>query len=788
MKKNQKTKSPAKTIVSGTAVAQKETPIWYYLAGLTILWGIFHYKILFGLAGLCEDVINFEFPNRLFARNNLLNFQFPHWDPNTFGGMPFFASTHTAVLYPTNILLTFLNSDNRFFWYFMQIAILSHFLIAGFCMFFYGIHANMSRVTALFAAIGYMFCGFLVTHTIHPMMVYIFAWLPLVALFMERGFVETEKKIQYFLLAGFVLGLSSLAGHPQLTFYEFIFLGFYGVYLWVVQPDTRFRNAIGLFLFFLLAGSVALVLYLPAAELSNNTIRSAWTFDQISEGSFRFVQFLSFLMPKVFGAWTGDRSTIPIFWLDGPHFGYFTYWETCFYFGIAILFLAFFQFAFLKKDRFLIFCLIWMVFSICIALGSNFFVFKMLYDYLPGFDKFRIPSRILFTWNFLIPLLAARTLDQMRDATYVRQSVRFFTITAIAGMAIAAAVGLGVLQVFFPGPLSNAANALYAATQGWIALFNIGLFLAVILLLARKSIRYRMAQFLLLGALIVDIFLFGMNHHLTSPNAGPEMYGQNRELISAFKAELSREMFRINSRQFTLDNSNPIAWWTPLRIVERNQGMIDNIQLLEGYNPYNLFRRVPPSQGEVQFQRMLDLLNVKYFIDPSVSALTRSSIMINPSRLPRAQMFYRYEIFADDSTVKAYMLNNNFDYKRTLLLTSAPKISLTQGKDSILNEVRLEEYSANTFRLNVKTAENGLLWVSEIWYPAWRASVDGEPVTIHCADYSFRAVEIPRGSHTVVFSYQSKAFSIGATITAIALVLSIAYLVMTMRRNNKTRS
>jgi hypothetical protein len=693
--------------------------------------------------------------------------------------MPFFASSHTAVFYPTNLLLSLLNVSKPVFWYFLQVSVLLHFLLAGINMFLYTLHAKLSKPAAFFAAIGYMFCGFMVTHTIHPMILYIFTWLPIVILFLEKGFINPGKAVTNSLIAGLVLGVTTLAGHPQITFYEILFIGAYAIYLTLVTPGNKLRQILNVSLCFIIAGAIASILYLPAAELSTNSVRTDWTFEQVSEGSFQIAQFVTFIIPKAFGAWTGgDDKSVPAFWLQGPQFGYYTYWETCFYAGIGILLLAMIQFKLLKKDRFVLFCLIWIIFSLLIAIGNNSFLFRFFFDYIPGFDKFRIPARILFTWNFLFPLLAARTFDSLRKNNTPGTPSKIFIISASIMVFIAVAVGAGIFKSMFPATVNNPVLVSFASQQAWLAFFNIISLTVVLYLRFRAKITFRSAAALLLVFLTIDLLSFGMNHHQKNTDMIQAVYGRNEEVSHAIKKELSKSLFRVNSRQFAFNDTSSTMVQNAMRIVERNQGMIDKIQLLEGYNPYQLFRRLPPTRGIGQFQRMLDLLNVKYYIDPAAKELTSSTIHLNPSMLPRARMFYSYEVFPSDSSVRDYMLTTNYDYKHKLLLSSKPSLTIQQSADSVPNEVVITGYKNNRIDLRVTTAENGLLWLSEIWYPAWKAFIDKKKTPIHCADYSFRAIEIPEGTHHITFVYTSDAFRIGLLIAIVAILSTAACIIL----------
>jgi uncharacterized membrane protein YfhO len=70
-----------------------------------------------------------------------------------------------------------------------------------------------------------------------------------------------------------------------------------------------------------------------------------------------------------------------------------------------------------------------------------------------------------------------------------------------------------------------------------------------------------------------------------------------------------------------------------------------------------------------------------------------------------------------------------------------------------------------------------LLVLSEVYYPAWKAYVDGSPVPVHVADGLLRSVPVPEGEHAVELRYESWTLRAGMAIsllTAAALVSLVA--------------
>ena len=91
-------------------------------------------------------------------------------------------------------------------------------------------------------------------------------------------------------------------------------------------------------------------------------------------------------------------------------------------------------------------------------------------------------------------------------------------------------------------------------------------------------------------------------------------------------------------------------------------------------------------------------------------------------------------------------------------------------------------YEADRIRLETATAASGLLVLSEAYYPAWKAYVDGRPVPLYAADHVLRAVPVPAGEHTVELRYESWSLRVGILVSLIACLALIALAVAEARR------
>ncbi len=94
----------------------------------------------------------------------------------------------------------------------------------------------------------------------------------------------------------------------------------------------------------------------------------------------------------------------------------------------------------------------------------------------------------------------------------------------------------------------------------------------------------------------------------------------------------------------------------------------------------------------------------------------------------------------------------------------------------------------NQVGIYVEDSPGGFLLVLDPYWPDWVATVDGAPAEIERADYLFRAIALPSGTHDVVMSYEPKSVHYGLIITAFAstLVLGILLLPGLRRRHRRT--
>jgi hypothetical protein len=206
--------------------------------------------------------------------------------------------------------------------------------------------------------------------------------------------------------------------------------------------------------------------------------------------------------------------------------------------------------------------------------------------------------------------------------------------------------------------------------------------------------------------------------------------------------------------------------------------MVDRIFLMEGYTPLSLQRIYPPAQD---WSKLCDLMNARYRV--SVDQAARAMRLERATTyLPRAFVVYDARVM-HDSLVKPFMEQASFNPARTVVLEEPPALSAADTTYDPGWTAKIVSYSENAITLDVSAPKAGYLVLSEVWYPGWAATVDGQETPIQRADWNLRALAIGAGRHTVEVSFAPATFRRGSWISGITLAACFgALVVLRLRR------
>jgi hypothetical protein len=218
---------------------------------------------------------------------------------------------------------------------------------------------------------------------------------------------------------------------------------------------------------------------------------------------------------------------------------------------------------------------------------------------------------------------------------------------------------------------------------------------------------------------------------------------------------------------------------------QNNGHLIQHIRSHFGYDPLKLARyQALLDSAPSYFDPIYDLLNIEYEVSrkPLVFQETGPRLEVSfqkgdlimyrrPNVLPRAFVVHEAQIIPGDGESLAALHAAGFEVGRTVTLPAAPPCSLEPAVPSVEETAQVVGESPNHLELKTRSEATGLLVLSEVEYPGWQASVDGQPTQVLRADTTLRAVCLPAGSHTVRFDFRPRDLVIGAIISCLALVV-----------------
>lgn len=736
---------------------------WIPYIILFVFWLIFFRELLSGAAFIFDDFVHQFYPQKTFLAVSLSKGEFPFWNPYSFAGMPFFAHIEVASLYPTNFLLQFFVKGDYLPALTLQISIILHYFFMSVFSYWLAREWKFSRFASLAFALMLTYSSFMIIHMIHMAFLESVTWLPLVIFFWLK-FID--KKL-YIYLAGVCLAmsLSIIAGYPQSAFFNYFIVSMYILYIFIMKIREKDYARVklivlGMILFVLIPMGINAIQLIPTNEFVEISNRASFDYEFAKQGSFHWYDFLTAIMPKVFGVWNWNETSTDLPYWAKHQEGAFMFSVANIYISVLTVILLFPVFKYYFRDKakksFFISVLSMVIFVLMFALGGNFFLQKLLFDYVPVFGRFRNPGHILYLYSLCMAFITASGLDVLIKDKKSFSKIFNSKYLIIIGSIFAFFLILIIAGVFKTGSLLTQGKIYsWVESQYLVFFFLLIIFGLLFYFYIKDKLSKEVFSILIVLVLCIELYYIWFDQNNGSKN--PEvMYKQNSQVAAKLKEELKSEPFRVNMRE------------GGAMIFQRNQGMIDHIPFLEGYGALILQRYIPPEKRDTANPQTHNLMNVKYKIN--VNKKTGSmGLFVNPGYIEKVKMYYDYKVLTDEETLKNYMSSDEFNYRKTLALEKEPPAF--SRDTAIEGTAKVTNYSPNKIDIEVETPQNGLLYLSEVYYPAWKAYIDGKPTEIFRTDYCMRSIMVEKGKHNVQFIYESDTFETGKKISILSGII-----------------
>ena len=149
--------------------------------------------------------------------------------------------------------------------------------------------------------------------------------------------------------------------------------------------------------------------------------------------------------------------------------------------------------------------------------------------------------------------------------------------------------------------------------------------------------------------------------------------------------------------------------------------------------------------------------------------------------LPRAFVVHKTVVETNSQKIIDILLNEQTNLH--VLSVVEEQGAHLDGPENDTDTVEILRYEPSTIDFRVNTQTDGLLFLSDTYYPGWRAFVDGVEAKIYRTNYTFRGVLVPRGEHTVHFVYDPFSWKVGLSLSGIGLVAFIIFVTIKKRKH-----
>jgi hypothetical protein len=725
------------------------------------------------------DFTDQYYPLQLFAARELAAGRLPTWDPYINAGQPGLADIQTGFFYPPSLLpnLVLALFDLPFTIGLLTVQVVLHFSLASLFTYLFvrhlarrsGAPIPVARFAGALSALTFTYAGYLTSFPVQQLTILQTAiWLPLVLFFLDRAFQQARPHLDI-LLAGITLACALLAGHPQTAMYVVYASMTYGVYLCCVATGLRSslpsedwvskvrscvsRIAAYVVLPLTVGAALAAVQLVPTLGFIARSTRAGLDFEAVGWG-FPLSEMVHLIYPGYFGG--------------SPQ-----------YVGILPLILAAAAFLSTRLRRDILFWFVLGMVALVLSLGKHTFLYNVAYLLAPGFGAVRDQERIIFLFSLAMSVLAGYgALVLMQPLSRLkRKGFRRFVIGLVwVGLAFLVLTGLwylGYRQVSEQGAVVN----LFEGVWRHHRLLLLFLWGAIALFVLRLSGRVgrKWLMVLALGLVGLNLFIVNWRFNLAEPVAGGAF--PETGMVRFLKEQPGSS--RISSAGFLPGGASA--------------GIVYELEDITGNTPLSLeaFRQFEEQVGSWRRWQLLNVAHVLSDRDLDGPGLERvyeegevKSYRVGDP-LPRAWVVNRTVVAKDDQVFDLFN-GEDFDPRAVAVLPPESKDLSLPGGAEAGGVAQVVEAGPGWLSLNVSPSQDGLLVVSQPYYPGWQAWVDGERVPVYRVDYLLQGVPLAAGQHRVELSYHLSPWP--GILSLLVLAGCTAGIVLAYRRQRGSKT
>lgn len=703
----------------------------------------------------------------------------PFWNPYHYGGHPSLADPQSLVLSPVFVLWGLFDPAPTLRAF--DLAVLAHLLAGGLALALYGRRRGWPAAACVLAAAVFMLGGPAMGRAQHVGMILSYAMFPIALLLLE---IALDRRSLFAVLGCGIAAALLLLGRNQVAMLLTLLLAGFAVRAVAAsgRPGEYLRSRAPAFAVMGLSTlAIAIVPMLLTAQFALLSNRQHIPLDVALMSSLYPVNFANLLVANVFGSldphavghWGPGPSTRPGLDATDSSFNYL------FAGSLTALLLLWHGIAggraFAPGRRFLI---VAFAAAALYALGRATPFFELMFDYVPGVALFRRPVDATFVLMTLAALMSGHlAADYMRDgAPRVPRWALAVLLAAVAALLAWAIAFSGI-----SGKANAAALEIAKAAPIYVAL-------AALLALAHS------ARTRVIAASVAVAFTAG---ELALRNAGSELNGEARWYYGVLERPEGEDRRIVETIERAVANDRKGAVRPRVEIVGlggpwQNAAMVHGFEATNGYNPlrigaydllvapgespwtaeHRLFPRSFPRYGCL----LSSLLGLEFVVlDRPIEKMPHLTerpdaelIMAGPkawiyklrNHTPRVTLA-RVVRIADADGFIATAQFPEIQSDGEVWIDDDDKLAQTYGGSGPAGAGRAEIVGFAPGRVEIAVAipSAAILTMHAPWYPGWEVEVDGVRRPLLRADVLFRAVEIPAGTHKVVFTFRPLTFA-----------------------------
>lgn len=686
-----------------------------------LLTCIFFWPVSLQFFTFKNDALTYYYPIRTLISDALNNHELPLWTPFINMGYPLHADMQSGAWNPVIWIIGYITNYSLATFHYEVIFYLA---FGGIGFYYLGREYRWNRSTSFLIGLAYEFSGPITDSIQFTTCISSACYIPFIFLFFNRV-LNQKKTILNALLTAFFLYLLFTGGYPAF-FIIVVYLLLVFLLFAFFSSEKKIEFLKKMLLPFCILGLIFLLLSLPAIISFANHLQfinrgKKQDLNFILENSMPPGSFFSLLSPFSTTAEAAFLNTDILM-------------RSIFLGIVPLIFLVYtLMSTLLRKNRQQVFFFITALILFGLALGSHFFLRQLAYYLLPLMDTFRHPALFRFFGVIFLLLTAGFTINNY-NATSTLQLRRITVMIAVIVLLISSGILLLYHGELIPGNFSasHLKTILYSLKFQQRFLIQTPFILTTLgilyYLLSRKN---GIISILLLS--VTDLF---------------------------FATQLTLPVTVIGARTFVESES----------LINRNMVLFP----------------LPANQSiELNSKSSIDSTATIKSVLPFEKRIGRNDYYITPGNLSSQEYFYKSSIkeavfknkvvyFAD--TVVYRSNKSTDDIKTTAFAIIDTSVIFSAGLANSDDTVAINEISANLFEGTAVLGNSRVLVFLQNIYPGWKAYIDKREIPIFTVNTCFIGIQVPSGSHQLVFRYRPTLIINAWYVSCLTLVILTLWL------------